>query len=140
MSYLLDTCVLSEFTKPQPDDRVVAWLQSQDEANLFLSVIVLGELSRGIAHLPEGTKRRRLDAWLHTELRTRFRDRILDVTEAVAIEWGERSGSLLREGRTLSLADGLIGATAVVGSLVVATRNTEDLRPTGASLFNPWID
>ena len=140
MSYLLDTCVLSEFARPQPDVRVVEWLQAQDENELYLSVVVLGKLGRGIAHLPDGMKRRRLDAWLHTELRTRFRGRIFEVTEAVVLEWGERSGALLRDGQTISMADGLIGATAMVHSLVVATRNTRDIAITATPVFNPWID
>ena len=140
MSYLLDTCVLSEFVKPKPDARVVQWLQAQDERELYLSVIVLGELARGIAHLPESKKRRALDAWLHTDLRTRFHKRILDITPAIALEWGARSGGLQRAGQILTMADGLIGATAVVNSLVVVTRNTKDLLPTGASVFNPWTD
>ena len=140
MSFVLDTCVLSEFVKPEPDSHVVAWLGAQDEAQLFLSTIVLGELGRGIARLPDGRKRRRLDAWLHSDLRSRFHGRILGVNEAVALEWGERSGALLREGKTLAMADGLIGATAVVYSLVVVTRNVDDLAPTGAAVFNPWTD
>jgi predicted nucleic acid-binding protein len=140
LSYLLDTCVLSEFAKSAPDERVTEWMVKQDERDLYISVITLGEIGRGIAHLPEGTKRRRLDAWLHTEVRSRFRSRIIDVTDAISLEWGERSGALLREGRTISVTDGLIAATAVVHSLVAVTRNTQDLAPTGAPVFNPWTD
>ena len=140
MSYLLDTCILSEFIKPEPTARVVRWLQAQDESGLYLSVIVLGELARGIALLPDGKKRRTFDAWLRTDLRTRFHKRILEITPAIALEWGARSGSLRHLGQTLTMADGLIGATAVVHSLVVVTRNTKNLLPTGASVFNPWTD
>ena len=140
MSYLLDTCVLSEFAKRECEERVRDWLRAQDEDELYLSVIVLGELARGIARLPEGAKRRRLDAWLHTDLRTRFRGRILEVTDAVSLEWGRRSGELFREGRTVSMADGLVGATAVIHAMAVVTRNTRDLAVTGASVLDPWTD
>ena len=140
MSYLLDTCVLSEFVKPQPNGRVVKWLRAQDENDLYLSVVVIGELARGVAHLPDGKKRRRLDAWLHTDLCVRFHGRIVPITEPVALEWGKRSGGLLREGETLSMADGLIAATAMTHGFVVATRNERDLATAGAAVFNPWTD
>lgn len=140
MSYLLDTCVLSEFTRPEPSSRVIEWLANQRESDLFLSVIAIGEIAQGISRLPAGAKQRQLHAWLHTDLRNRFSQRILPVSEEVALQWGELSGRMRSAGVTVGMADGLIGATALVHSLVVVTRNTDDLSRTGAPVFDPWVD
>ena len=138
MSYLLDTCVLSEFARPEPEPRVAAWLEAQSEEDLYLSSIVLGELARGVARLESSTKKRRLSAWLHSDLRPRFRDRVLGVTAEVALRWGELSGAAARRGIAVSMADGLIAATAVVHSLTVVSRNVEDLERAGAMVYSPW--
>ena len=140
MSYLLDTCTLSEFARRRPDVRVVDWFERQNEEELFLSAIVLGELAKGIAQLEENPKKHRLHSWLYTDLCNRFEGRILPVTPAVATEWGTLSGSLRRQGVQLGMADGLIAATALVHSLVVVTRNTADITPAGIPVFNPWED
>lgn len=140
MSYLLDTCVLSEFTRKRPERRVVDWLDGQSEDDLHTSVVVLGELARGVAMLSDGSKKRRLAAWLHGDLRNRLGDRALAVTSPVALQWGQLSGEAARTGVTVSMADGLIGATAIVHSLTVVTRNVDDLQATGARVFNPWED
>ena len=140
MSYLLDTCTLSEFARKRPAPRVVAWFQTQKEEDLFLSVIVLGELAKGIAHLDETPQKHRLHSWLYTDLCDRFDTRLLPVTRNVATEWGTRSGNLRRQGIQISMADGLIAATALVHSLVVVTRNTDDIAPAGVPVFNPWED
>lgn len=140
MSYLLDTCVLSEFTRKKPSSAVVAWMSSQPEDTLFTSTIVLGELARGVALLPDGDKKRQLAAWLHNDLRARFADRALSVSSVVALQWGELSGDASKQGITVSMADGLIGATARAHSMTVVTRNVEDLEATGARVLNPWED
>lgn len=140
MSYLLDTCVLSEFTRKDPHAGVVKWLDAQSEADLFLSVVVIGELARGVAQLADSAKKRRLHAWLYTDLCDRFQGRILPVSEAVALAWGEMTGRQARDGVQIGMADGIIGATAVTHSLVVVTRNTRDIARTGAAVFNPWTD
>lgn len=85
-----------------------------------------------------GQKKRRLAAWLHNDLRARFADRALPVSAAVALQWGELSGDASRQGMSVSMADGLIGATARVHSMTVVTRNVEDLESTGARVFDPW--
>ena len=140
MSYLLDTCVLSEFTRKQPHAKVVAWLEAQNEADLFLSAVVIGELAKGVAMLPDSAKKRRLNAWLYTDLCDRFQGRILPAGDAVALAWGEATGRQAREGLQIGMADGIIGATAVTHSLVAVTRNTHDISRTGAAVFNPWTD
>ena len=140
MSYLLDTCVLSEFARPSPARGLVDWIDGQPEEELFTSAVVLGELARGVALLEDGSKKRRLGAWLHSDLRARFRGRVLEVSAEVALKWGELSGGAARRGVTVSMADGLIGATAIVHSMTVVTRNVGDLGATGALVFSPWED
>lgn len=140
MSYLLDTCALSEFAKPSPAKALMDWLDAQPEEELFTSAIVLGELARGVGLLEDGAKKRRLGAWLHNDLRARFGDRVLGVSAAVAQKWGEKSGEAARRGVTIGMADGLIGATAIAHSMTVVTRNVDDLAATGAMVLNPWED
>jgi len=140
VSYLLDTCVISEFVRPRPSPRVVGWLQAQSEDELYLSVVTLGEVARGVARLPDGSRRRRLSTWLHHDLHQRFRQRLLPVSGPVALRWGEISGRAAAGGVQVAMADGIIGATAIVHGLVVVTQNVHDLAATGAVLFNPWAD
>jgi predicted nucleic acid-binding protein len=140
MSYLLDTCVVSELARAEPEAAVAAWVERQNETDLFISVLVLGELEKGISKLPESSKKNRLQAWLYTDMCERFRGRILEITPEIALEWGRASGLAAADGRTIPAIDGLLGASAIVHSLVVVTRNTEDISPTGAPVLNPWED
>ncbi|HVR27993.1 MAG TPA: type II toxin-antitoxin system VapC family toxin [Thermoanaerobaculia bacterium] len=138
MSYLLATCFLSEFQKPIPRPSVVAWLRAQEEDTLFLSVLTLGELQRGIARLPASRKRSRLEAWLSSDLRRRFDGRILPIDETVALRWGEVQASVEAEGAALPVMDSLIACTALVHDLAVVTRNGEDFARTGVAIADPW--
>lgn len=140
MSYLLDTCVLSEFARPAPDARVVAWLAAQAEDTLFTSAVVLGELAKGVAQLDDGPRKRQLRAWLQNDLRGRFGERVLAVTPEVALRWGGLAGEARRRGVQVGMADGLIGATGIVHGMVVVTRNVDDLEATGAAVLDPWED
>ncbi len=140
MSYLLDTCVLSEFVKRKPSPSVVAWLSKQPEEELHTSAIVFGELAKGIALLEDGSEKRRLQAWASGELSRRFSGRVVDVTVDVARTWGRIAGDARKGGVQLNMADSLIGASAIVNSLIVVTRNVKDLQKTGAQVFNPWTD
>ena len=140
MSYLLDTCVISEFARPAPSPGIVRWLDAQAEDQLYLSVVTLGEIARGVARLPDSRRRRRLAAWLHHDVRERFAQRLLPVSAQVALRWGELSGRAAASGVQISMADGIIAATALVHGLVVATRDVADLTATGAVVFSPWED
>ena len=140
MSYLLDTCVISEITRREPEPTVIHWLESQSEDALFTSTIVLGELARGVSRLPEGPKKRRLTAWMYSDFVERFAQRMLPVSTDVALKWGEVSGTAERLGQQIGMADGLICATGIVHSLVVVTRNVDHLSHAGAVVFNPWTD
>lgn len=135
MSYLLDTCVLSEWRKREPDRGVVEWFEAATPHELYLSVITVGEIRRGITRLQHRGEHRRvadLESWLASTV-ARFVDRLAPVTEAVAQEWGAAAGSV-------PTADGLIAATARVHGWTVVTRNTKDFEPTGARLLNPFSD
>ena len=86
--FLLDTNVISELVKPRPEANVTAWIERTDESLLYLSVLTLGEIRRGIAVLPQSRRRATLEAWLDKDLRTRFEDRILAIVQEVADRWG----------------------------------------------------
>ena len=140
MRYLLDTCVVSEVTKKRPSKRVITWLEQQDEFSLFLSVITLGELQKGISKLPDGRKRRRLADWVERDLAGRFTGRVLNVDHEIAARWGELSAEAERKGRRVPVLDGLLAATALTSGMVLATRNTRDAEATGVAVFDPWED
>jgi predicted nucleic acid-binding protein len=134
VSWLLDTNVISELSRPVPEPKVVQWLTAHED-ELFLSVLTLGELQKGISSLPDSKRRRRLTRWLEGEIRPWFASRLLPVDEAVSLRWGR----LLAEAdQPPPAVDSLIAATALTHSLTLATRNTADMARTGASLFNPW--
>ncbi|TKC96461.1 type II toxin-antitoxin system VapC family toxin [Polyangium fumosum] len=140
MKYLLDTCVLSEFAKPRPNPNVLAWLEERDEAALFLSVLTLGELQKGIEKLPNSRRKTALQEWLDHDMRERFAGRLLDVTEEIALTWGRLQGEVERRGQTLPVIDALVGATALAHGLVVVTRNETDIGRTGVRIIDPWAD
>jgi len=138
MSFLLDTCVVSELVRRHPNTRVLEWLEDQRETDLFLSVLTFGELQKGIARLPESSKRARLQAWTDQDLYDRFAVRVLDVNYEVASLAGKTQGAAESEGKKLPVIDSLIAATAIHHQIVVVTRNVSDLTRCGAEVFNPW--
>ena len=98
MNYLLDTNVISELISKQPDKRVVDWLDRLDPNTVYLSVITIGEIRRGIEKLPPSKRRDRVKEWLEGDLLLRFQGRILPITTEVMLVWGELTGRLEREG------------------------------------------
>lgn len=139
MRLLLDTNVLSEVTKPRPEVRVLEWLDAVDEDRVFISVVSIAEIRRGVAQMDYGRKRDALAEWLAKDLPQRFDSRVIPVNESVAIAWGDLMGVAKRTGRGLSSMDGFIAATALAHELTLATRNTKDFDGFGVELFNPWI-
>lgn len=131
--FLLDTDALSELEKPKPDPGLLAWLESVDWLDLHLSVITIGEIWAGIAKLPQGQKRRALEAMFDL-LPDRFYNRMLPVDYAVAVKFGEIQASL----GPLPSLDTLIAATAMVRRLTLVTHNGKDMIRTGATVFDPW--
>jgi len=139
MSYLLDTNVVSEWVKPHPNARVVAWLAEANEDETFISVCTLAELRFGVASMPKGRRRDRLDEWLRGDLPARFDGRIIPIDMAIAGAWGDDiSAAARRKGRPIDVMDGLIAATAEVYEMTVVTRDARDFHPTGVTLLNPW--
>jgi predicted nucleic acid-binding protein len=138
MKFLLDTCLLSELVKPRPDPAVIAWVDQQDESRLFLSVLTLGELRKGVERLKDGGKRIRLGQWIDEALLPRFATRLLAIDSDVAEQWGRITAQANAKGFVLPVIDGLIAATGLVHGLTVVTRNVSDIQISGVSVFNPW--
>ncbi len=136
MKWLLDTNVICEPGRRRPNAKMVAWLDSLSEPQCALSVLTLGEIEKGIYAMPPGPARRTHENALAT-LRHRFAGRILPVDEAVATKWGELMGEAERTGHPLPAVDNLLGATAMVHGLTLATRDTGDIAP-GVRVFNPF--
>ncbi len=140
MKFLLDTCLISELIKREPNPRVLPWLESQDETTLYLSVLTIGELQKGISKLPDSLKKLELQAWVSNDLVARFEGRLLSIDGEVAIAWGRLLGVAEKQGKKLPVMDILIAATAITHNLTVVTRNTRDLERCHAKAFNPWKD
>lgn len=137
MSFLLDTNVLSEWTRPKPNPGVIEWLAEVDEDRVFISVITLAELRHGVERLDPGKRRTRLDEWLRQELPLRFEGRMLFVDESVADTCGAIVAHRDAIGRPIHAMDALIAATAKVHRQTVVTRNIDDFQPS-VDAINPW--
>jgi len=138
MSWLLDTCALSEYAKRVPAPEVITWLDEQDEASLYLSVITIGEIEKGILKLRKTDSRRsqKLITWL-SKVEQRFAGRILPLDTATLHVWAQIAAHTELAGQPLPVMDGLLMATAQCHGLTVVTRNVQDfaLYP---QVFNPW--
>ncbi len=138
MRYLLDTCVISELAKPEPNEKVVSWATQNDEENFYLSTLTFGELHKGVSKLPPSKRKENLLQWVEHDLKDRFKTRIIDITLKVAKQWGETQGISESQGRPMPTIDGLIAATGLAHDLTVVTRNIADMQQSGVSLLNPW--
>jgi predicted nucleic acid-binding protein len=136
--FLLDTNIISELVKPRPEPGVTAWIEGTDESLLYLSVLTLGEIRRGIAALPQSRRRAALEAWLDKDLRARFEGRILIIDHEVADRWGLLSAAARNSGIALPVIDGLLAATALEHNLTLVTRDTGQISSMGVAVFNPW--
>jgi tRNA(fMet)-specific endonuclease VapC len=136
--FLPDTNVPSELTRLKSHPRVEEWLDDADDEQLFVSVVSLGEIFKGLTILPESKRRQQLQQWLDETLRPWFEGRILPVSEPIAERWGILAGECQLKGRPIKAADGLIAATALEHGLTIVTRNVRDLSGLGMSVYNPW--
>jgi len=139
MNYLLDTCVISELIKKNPDTNVLKWISEVEETSLYLSVLTFGEIHKGIEKLPQSKKKEQLHKWVDSDLRERFKNRIINLDLVVATKWGKIQGKAELAGKPMSLIDGLISATGIAYDLIVVTRNTKDMEQSSVSLLNPWL-
>ncbi len=140
MKWLLDTNIVSEFSRPKPDEKVVAWVQGVADDEIRLSVISLAELGRGIALLPDGKRKAELSAWLTNDLLVWLADRVYPIDTRISTCWGDLLASMQKKGVQMNPMDGFIAATAMVHGCTLATRNTKDFVSVPVAVHNPWIN
>jgi len=138
MSWLVDTCCISELIKKTPDENVVRWFSNTNELSLYISVITFGEIRKGIEKLTEPKRKQHLNHWVQAELTKRFKNRILAISLDVADSWGTILASAEQNGTPVPAINALIAATAHVHGLTVVTRNTKDMQKSGIQYVNPW--
>ena len=139
MKYLLDTCVISELVKSQPNNQVVSWIQSQNEDDLYLSVLTFGEIWKGIEKAADGIRKNHLKLWVEGDLKKRFEGRIIPIDIRIASRWGEIQGIAEQAGKPMPSVDGLIAASGIVNNCAIVTRNISDMEQSSAVLLNPWL-
>jgi toxin FitB len=136
--YLLDTNVISEWTRARPAPAVVAWLGAAEEAAPYLSVLAFAEIRLGIELLPEGRKRARIRAWLDDDLAARFDGRIIGIERVIAEAWADVVARGRARGATPPILDAFLAATALVHGMTLVTRNERDLAVLDVPILNPW--
>ncbi len=134
--YLLDTNVLLEAVRRSPAPKVLRWFGGVSEDSLFLSVLSLGEIRKGVERVEDGDRRKRLTHWLVDELPARFGSRIIAIDRTIAERWGRLSAE--QRAQPLPVIDALLAATALAYDLTVVTRDTRDIARSGASFLDPW--
>jgi toxin FitB len=138
VKYLLDTNVISEWTKPLPNAAVVAWLDAAEEDTFYLSVLAFAEIRLGIELLPAGRKRARISEWLDRDLAARFDGRIIGIERAIAEAWAAIVARGRARGASPPILDAFMAATALVHQLTLVTRNERDLAGLDVPIVNPW--
>jgi predicted nucleic acid-binding protein len=139
--WLLDTNVIASLSAAAGAPSVKSWASAQEESRMFLSVLTLAEYDKGIHQLPDGDPQRVRHAANRDAIEARFAGRVLPVSDAIVRRWGALAGRIKRDtGHPPSVIDTLLAATAIEGQLYLVTRNTKDVRHTGAAVFNPWED
>ena len=136
--FLLDTNCIFELVRPKPEPRVLEWMEAVDETLLYLSVLTVGEIRKGLAGLTQSKRRTLLENWLEVELQPRFSGRIMPIDTAIADRWGLLTAEAKRNGKPLSIIDGLLAATALQHNLTVVSRNISDFANTHVPVLNPW--
>ncbi len=139
MTYLLDTCLISELVAKKPNPQVLDWLDAQLPETLYLSIITIGEIAKGIGKLPESARKKQLTDWLDQDLLSRFDRRIIGLDIPTMKRWGNLVGRLESKGRVLPVMDSLIAAIALHNNLILVTRNETDFAGTGVAIVNPWL-
>lgn len=139
MRHLLDTNVVSELIAKQPDDGVVRWVDSLDPGGVYLSVVTIGEIAKGVERLPADSQRKKvLREWLTDDLMLRFKGRVLEIDTSAMLTWGTLTARLESRGHTMPAMDSLIAALALHHDLTLATRNESDFENAEIGVVNPW--
>lgn len=138
MRYLLDTCTISEMTREVPNGNFVSWFEAREEDRLYLSVITVGEIEKGILCLPKGKKRARLESWFYNEVVPGFLGRILEIGQQTMSTWANLSAILRTKGIIRPSFDSLLEATAIEHDLVLVTRNVRNFPGSSVTILNPW--
>jgi len=138
MNYLLDTCLISELAKSEPDKNVVNWVLRENETNFYVSVLTFGEIHKDIEKLPASKKRKELQFWVENELKNRFQNRVIGIDMHISIVWGKIQCIAEKNGKPMPAVDALIAATGIVHNLTVVTRNVADMEQSTVKLLNPW--
>jgi predicted nucleic acid-binding protein len=139
MNYLIDTCVLSEYVKKTPDNLVIEWLNRQRFETLFLSVITIAEIKKGICRIKFSQPKRHkaLTDWLNT-IEVKFSGQILPITNDVLNNWAEISANAELQGQKMAVMDSLIAATTYTHKLILVTRNVDDFKMAPIEIVNPF--
>ena len=140
MSYLLDTCAISEMVAVSPDQNVLDWFEHQPESTLYLSVVTWGEIQKGIYQLAAGKRKLQLETWLLDDLFPTFQGRIIYIDEKLITTWAKMLAGFKSKGVVRPSFDSLIEATALQHNLILVTRNEKNFRDSAVSVFNPWAE
>ena len=138
MKYLLDTCVISELVAKQVNPKVVEFVDSLDSDDVYLSVITIGEIAKGIEKLPKSKRKQELHTWLTEDLLVRFDERIVPLDTDVLLEWGLLAARFESKGKILPAMDSLIAATVLTHKFALVTRNVDDFNGADLEIINPW--
>jgi predicted nucleic acid-binding protein len=136
LSYLVDTNVISELRLASPNAAVAAWFAACPPSRLYVSVLTLGEIRKGIDLLKDGPRKVALNDWLEIALPAYFNGRVLDIDAKVSDRWGKM---LAAAGRAVPAIDSLIAATAVEHGLTLVTGNVKDVAALSVNTINPWL-
>lgn len=137
MNYLIDTNVISEIVRPKADSRVLKWFDRVPNESLFLSVLTMGEIRKGVEKISQTSRKQKLLLWLEHDLPGWFCDRILPISFEVADKWGVLQAEAKQP---LSAIDSLLAATALHHDLTMVTRNVDDFKYPLLRVINPWLD
>lgn len=138
MKALLDTCVISELVTKKPNPGVVEFVDSLDADDIYLSVITIGEIIKGIEKLSDSPRKAQLRGWLRDDLLARFHGKIIPLGTDIIVEWGVLTAKLETQGKPMPAIDSLIAATVLADKMTLVTRNVNDFSASGIDVLNPW--
>ena len=139
MKYILDTNIISELINTNPNPKVLNFLNTLNEKDIYLSSITIGEIYFGIQKLPSGKKQKKLLSWVEEQLLPRFHNKIIDIDTEVMLQWAVLTNTLKTEGTPLPLMDSLIGATCLAKKFTLVTRNEKDFKNIDIKIINPFL-